>query len=375
MRVLEVITTLHKGGAEAHLLLLAQGLRTRGITCEVAFLRSRVGGGATDLRDAFERSGIRTHYLGCERALDLRAGVRLNRLIDSGKWDVLHSHLPRADGAALFCKLRHRAQAWISTIHHPYDNAYSGAPLIPVLAPMWRQADGVIAVSEPVRQWSIRRLGVSPDVVRTVVHGIELHNPAIAAEVDLGGPPRCCIGSIGRLEERKGHETLIRAMVPILKEFPNAQLKIAGHDPWGYGEVLKALIAELRLEAHVSLAGFIEDHDAFFSGIDVFAFASRAEGFGIVLLEAMQAGKCPVVSDIAPMKDIISPGHTGLVARVDDPASFADGILSLFRDRNYLHTMGARARQRVETEFSRERMVERTIEFYEHVLARMHGPR
>lgn len=363
MNVLFVTNTLHRGGAEAHLLLLARGLRERGVTCEVAFLRSSVSGGSLDLRDAFEEAHIATHYLGCERSYDLRAGLRLNRLLHSRPWDVLHSHLPRADAAAAICKLLNPRQRWIATLHHPYDNAYAGAPLVPFMAPMWRLADGVIAVSEPVRQWSISRLGLAPDRVWTIEHGIELKG------IGGGGPQvhaddRYCIGTIGRYEERKGHETLIRAMVRVREEFPTACLKIAGHDPWGYGQVLRRMIAELELQDHVELLGFVSDKDAFFSAIDVFAFASRSEGFGIVVLEAMYAGKPPIVSDIAPLKHIIAPGSSGLVARPDDAASFAEAIISLFRDREYLRRMGAEAMRHVRAEFSGARMVERTLDYY-----------
>ena len=318
MKILYVINTLHKGGAEAHLLLLTRGLQSRGLTCEVAFLRSTDAGGSVDLRGAFEDAGIRTHYLRCDNSFDPRAAVRLSRLLGTQKWDLLHSHLPRADAAAAACRLFKSRQAWISTVHHPYDeaNAYSGARVIPALAPMWRMADGIIAVSEPVRHWCIHTLGVEPGAVRTIVHGIDLDQRDCAATIS---PPATrssyCIGSIGRYEQRKGHETLIRAMVPILKEFPDAQLRIAGHDPWGYGDVLRRLIAELHLEEHVHLAGFTSDKDAFLSSIDVFAFASRSEGFGIVLLEAMNAGKPSVVSDIPPLTDIISPGTGGLAAK------------------------------------------------------------
>ena len=91
---------------------------------------------------------------------------------------MLHSYLSRADAAAAWCKLFGLKIPWISTIHHPYDNAYSAAHLIPILAPIWRCANGIIAVSEPVRQWSIQRLGVLPDSVCTIMHGIDIHyNP------------------------------------------------------------------------------------------------------------------------------------------------------------------------------------------------------
>jgi glycosyltransferase involved in cell wall biosynthesis len=366
MNILYVTNTLHRGGAEAHLLLLARGLKARGVHCEVAFLRSTVGGGSVDLRETFEQHGIRTHYLACERSYDLRAGVRLNRLLRSRPWHVLHSHLPRADAAAAFCKLLDRSLTWVSTLHHPYDNAYSGAPLVPLLAPMWRRADGLIAVSESVRQWAIKRLGASSLRTRTIVHGLEGDEQR---EPRPPGPPGWTIGSVGRYEERKGHETLIRAMPAVLKEFPEAQLKIAGHDPWGHGEVLRKIIATLGLERHVHLVGFMSDKDAFFHDIDVFAFASLSEGFGIVVLEAMDAAKPPIVSDIAPLNEIICPGTSGLVAGVNDADSFAAAILSLFRDRERLRQMGAAAQRRVAAEFSQRAMVDRTMQFYTELLA------
>jgi glycosyltransferase involved in cell wall biosynthesis len=369
MKVLHVINTLHSGGAEAHLLLLAKGLLSRGLACEVAFLRSAVAGGSVDLRQAFEESGVRTHHLRCESSFDPRSAIRLNHLMASAHWDVLHSHLPRADAAAAVCRLLHRGRPWISTLHHPYDNAYSGARLIPALAPMWRLADGVIAVSESVRQWSIERLGLNANHVHTIVHGIELRQRA-AAPCDTPsapGAPRFHIGAIGRYEARKGHETLIRAMPSILEEFPAAALTIAGHDPWGHGDALRRIIEELDLGAHVELVGFTSDKEAFFSNVDVFAFASRSEGFGIVLLEAMEAGKPVVVSNISPLKEIISPGTTGLVAEPGDPASFAAAIVSLFRDRNALRRMGTEARKRVASEFSDTAMVDKTLQLYRDV--------
>ncbi len=372
MRVLQVTNTLHRGGAEAHLLLLAKGLQSRGVMCDVAFLRAAVTGGSPDLRQTFEDAGIRTHYLGCEHSYDVRAAVRLNRLLATQNWDVLHSHLPRCDAAAAACRLFSSSRTWISTLHHPYDsddNAYSAGRWIGTLAPMWRLADGVIAVSEPVRQWAIERLGLGPDAVRTIVHGIDIEAQRQSAAPRSASKSRThyCIGSIGRYEERKGHETLIRAMATVLQEFPDAELKIAGHDPWGHGEALQRMIGELRLNQHVHLVGFV-DNAAFLSDVDVFAFASRSEGFGIVLLEAMVAGKPAVVSDISPLNSIICAGKSGLVADRDDPSSFAHAILSLLRDEGYRRRIAEEGKRRVAAEFSQEAMVDNTLQYYRDVM-------
>ena len=376
MHVLHVTNTLHKGGAETHLLDLTSGLKRLGVTCEVAFLRSNVAGGSTDLREAFEASGVRTHYLACEGPYDLRAPARLRRLLAARHWDILHSHLPRCDAAAAVCRLLDPRQTWISTLHHPYDSdddAYAGRRWIPAMAPMWRVADGVIAVSESLRQWAIVRLGLAPGSVHTIMHGVDVAAiPASIGAASAGAPMRSRyrIGTIGRYERRKGHDTLIRSMVPILTQCPDAELLLAGHDPWGYGATLERLIDELGIRKHVRLVGYVSDKDTFFGDIDVFAFASRSEGFGIVVLEAMAAGKAVVVSNIAPLNEIVQPGTSGLVARSEDADDFAAAVVALFRDPVLLERIGREGRCRVEAEFSRVRMVERTLEYYHTVLVR-----
>jgi glycosyltransferase involved in cell wall biosynthesis len=97
-------------------------------------------------------------------------------------------------------------------------------------------------------------------------------------------------------------------MPAVLHKVPNASLLIAGHAPWGYGPTLQALITELGLGERVQLVGFQDDVPAFLSGVDVFAFASRAEGFGQVLLEAMAAGRPVVASKLAPHTEIVVDG-------------------------------------------------------------------
>lgn len=370
MKVLQFTNTLHQGGTEAHILLLAKGLQSNGVTCEVAFLRSKVAGGSIDLRQSFEDAGITTHYLACEHSLDPRSAVRLNRLIRGSAWDVVHSHLPRCDAAAALCKLALPRQAWVSTLHHPYDsadNAYSAGRWMRAAAPMWRLADGVIAVSETVRQWAIHTLRLRASRVHAISHGVDIDAIAARGSAPAAEAIGHRIGSIGRYEWRKGHDTLIKAMPTILKSFPDAELHIAGHDPWNHGKTLRAIINELGLQEHVHLTGYV-DGTAFLASTDVFAFASRSEGFGIVLLEAMAAAKPAVVSNIPPLNGIIAPGRSGLVAECDDPEGFAGAILSLFRDPKNARKIGDAARRRVAQEYSAARMVDDTLRYYEDVL-------
>jgi glycosyltransferase involved in cell wall biosynthesis len=182
------------------------------------------------------------------------------------------------------------------------------------------------------------------------------------------------IGSLGRLEPRKGHDTLIRAMPAILARVPDACLLIAGHDPWRYGKTLQALIDDLGLKDRARLVGFQADVSSFFHALDVFAFASRAEGFGQVLIEVMDAGRPVVASRIAPLTEIVEDRLTGLLVAVDDPQAFADGIVSLLGDSARRRRMGEAGRRRIREQFSAETMARRTVRLYESLLARNRVP-
>ncbi len=176
------------------------------------------------------------------------------------------------------------------------------------------------------------------------------------------------IGSIGRLEPRKGHDTLIRAMPAILRQSPGATLLIAGHDPENYAPTLERLIRELDLARAVRLVGFQHDVPAFLHGVDVFAFASRFEGFGQVVVEAMAAARPVVASRIAPLTEIVVDGETGTLAALDDPGAFAEAIGSLLADPDTARRLGRQGRERVRTAFSADRMTGETLRVYaEHV--------
>ncbi|MGQ9463684.1 MAG: glycosyltransferase family 4 protein, partial [Candidatus Fervidibacter sp.] len=177
------------------------------------------------------------------------------------------------------------------------------------------------------------------------------------------------IGTIGRLEPIKGHDVLIRAMPTILRHIPKATLLIAGHDPWGYGGHLQALINSLSLKQRVRLIGFQEDIPSFLHALDIFAFASRSEGFGQVVIEAMAAGKPVVASRIAPLTEIVVDGETGILVPPDDPEAFAKTIVRLLSGPEERQQMGKLGVQRVYENFSTKVMGQKTIGIYDRVLA------
>ena len=371
MKVLHLINTLSAGGAELHLLTLCRRLRIHGVEPVVACLREHVEG-SRSLRQDFERAGVRVVDLGAARRYDSRFFGRIGRCVAAERPDILHTHLPRADMAGAFVKLTRPSVIWLSSVHAIYSVDWSGRWSLPLVRIFWRRANRVLCISHAVRDWLIRH-GLPPERAAVIHYGIETETLRVAKkslreiwQLD----EKFVIGSIARLEPRKGHQVLIQAMPEILRQVPHAQLLIAGHDPWGYGAELRRLIQVAHLDDHVRLVGFQNDVVSFLAALDVFAFATSSEGFGQVLVEAMAAGKPAVASRVAPLTEIAVHGESALLVEPGRPAAFADALIRLAREPLERQRLARRARERVERYFTAERMAAETCSLYRDLCGR-----
>jgi glycosyltransferase involved in cell wall biosynthesis len=350
MKVVHLINTLSAGGA------YLKGERA----------------GSRWLRPDYEQDGFRSIALLADRRYDWRVLGRIPRLLRAEQPDLFHTHLPRADflGAVGHCFDSHIP--WICSVHDIFSQSWSGSWTLPLFDRVWRRADAVIAISHAVKDWLVRERHVPAEKVTVIHYGIEAERFARPQPTwngqDLRHRQRV-VGTIGRLEPRKGHEYLIRAMPDVLQQVPQATLHIAGHDPWGYGQTLQACIAEIEAEEQVRLIGFESDVPAFLHTLDVFALASRSEGFGQVLIEAMAAGIPVVASRIAPLSEIVVDGDSGLLVEAENPKAFAEAIIWLLTHPNAAQHMGRRAQERVRHHFSAEQMATKTLALYQQVLS------
>lgn len=214
---------------------------------------------------------------------------------------------------------------------------------------------------------------VYPSEKVTAIHyGIETEGfvrSSVHVRQTWGLSGRSVVGAVGSLRPVKGHDLLIKAMPCVSEQIPHASLLIAGHDLWGYGKTLQALIDKFRLHEQVRMVGFQGDVSSFLHALDVFALPSRSEGFGQVAIEAMAAGKPVVASRIAPLTEIVVEGQTGLLVEPDAPEAFARAITWLFMHPEEAQGMGRRGQERVQNHFLAERMVAETLSLYETVIS------
>jgi len=190
-------------------------------------------------------------------------------------------------------------------------------------------ANGVIAVSQGVKNDLCRLGSLRENQVEVIYNptatGVSPHRAEHSERERLWGSGfRYHILSVGTLKTQKDHATLIRALAR-LPENLAAKLVILGEGPLRAD--LLALVNELGLQQRVELPGFISDPYPWFRSADLFVLSSRWEGFGNVIVEALECG-VPVVSSDCPSgpAEILENGRYGKLVPVQDPIALASAM-------------------------------------------------
>jgi len=137
--------------------------------------------------------------------------------------------------------------------------------------------------------------------------------------------------SVGTLSQRKGHDVLLAALKAVEDlEWEAAIIGSKTLDPVT-SQALEHQLDALQLGARVQLLGEVGDTRSHFSKADVFALASRYEGYGMVFAEALAAG-LPIIACHAGAVPEVVPDDAGILVAVDDVPAFADALRRLLKD-------------------------------------------
>jgi glycogen(starch) synthase len=238
---------------------------------------------------------------------------------------------------------------------------------------VYEQADGFLACGPAIVEEIEAAYGVTfpRHQLGTVAHGLADeaagHPPAPSAD-----PPRLLF--VGRLEARKGIDTLLESAAALAATGASFELRIVGDDslvgPSGrtYREDFER--AHPELAGTVRFLGRVGDealrHE--YMTCDVFVAPSRFESFGLILLEAMMFAKPVVASDIGGMTEIVGDGESGLLVPPDDVDALTDTLGSLVRSPELRESIGRGGRAAYEASFTLERMAEEAERFYEELV-------
>jgi glycosyltransferase involved in cell wall biosynthesis len=369
IRVLQLITSLDRGGAENHLLALLTHADRQAFELETAVLC-----GEGELVPVFREAGIRVHLLRSRTRFDPLALGRLVKLLRDGNFDILHSHLFRADiyAGLAAAQLGERRPLVVSTRHN--DDRFFLNPFVGLVHYLVSaQQDLIIAISDHIARFTVARGVRDPGRVRRVYHGLEppvtraLEREGQRIRAELGvRADDFLVGNVGRLALQKGQRHLIAAVPLLLERVPGAHAVIAGGGD--LEDYLRDLAEEAGVAGRVHVLGPRKDVPALMHAIDVFAMPSIWEGFGLVLLEAMAAGRPIVASRVATIPEVVVDGETGLLVPAGDPQALADALAALAEQPAVARRLGEAGRERLRRHFSLDKMVGDTELLYRELL-------
>jgi glycosyltransferase involved in cell wall biosynthesis len=370
MHIFHVITTINKGGAESHLVDLCRALADRGIRSTVCYLK-----GDGHWASAFESMGVETIALNIARYFDPAAMGQLRREIKARCPDIVHAHMPPAELYAVLALRGYNDVPLITSKHNDTEPFYRGPGARWLERICAARASRVIAISQAVqdyfanvwpdrlsRQIEVVRYGLSPlplgsidqDVIRALRHDWGVCDGEVL------------FGIVARLVPQKSIDTLLRAFALVRSANRDARLVIVGAGP--LEEDLRALANSLDLGDAVIWAGFRRDIAVVMRALDVFVLSSIYEGFGLVLLEAMEASRPIVASRVSAIPEIVVDGETGRLVSPRNPRALAAAMAQMMERETRL-SMGARGHRRLLDTFVVERMAQETAAIYEEAIA------
>ena len=324
-RVFHIITTISRGGAENQLLVLVREQIELGLEVHVIYLK-----GDPELEIEFKQMGAMVHHDLAHMHPALQP-IALRRIIGKSE-PIVHAHLPRAELVSLFCP----ARLTLISSRHNAEPFFPGAPkfasnFLSRLVEL--RSLRIIAISEAVRNFILNQGEIlNAQKIEVVLYGYRPTNDPKNRDL-RSSSGLLKFGTISRLTEQKDIPTMLRAFQIIHDDFPKASLSIVGSGT--LQEYLLGLCNELGLESSVHFLGRTSKIIEFLTEIDAFILTSTYEGFGMVLLEAIDAGIPIVASRNSAIPEVLGVDFPGL-CETGNFIDFSSKILKL-KDPDYRH--------------------------------------
>ncbi len=351
LRVLHVLPTLKKDGAEVQLASVINEINN--IHFDIFTFDMHKKGNSIE-------NSLKNYTIYTNKFLGF---MSLYNLIKREKYDLVHSHLPKSDFFIGVIKIFNNNFKHIVSVHAKYGTR-TGENKIKYFFTniLWRKilnrSSGVIAISDSINEWLAKDINVYKDNISTIHYGIKIkerntkiHNQNV-------------IGMASRILPWKGWDKVLEVGLFLKKNGINFKIKLAGSDDIGYLKDVKTLIKKYDLENNVEILPHFSDIDNFFHEIDLFLFLSESEGFGLVVLEAIENNVAVICSNISPLNEFVLNTKGSLVDR-NATESIAVLINKYFNNgKNVLKSVQSNQKQHIVENFSLVKSAESIEKFY-----------
>lgn len=354
MKILYMITGLSLGGAEKVVVDLSDQMNALGHTVKIAYLTGEVL-----IRPVSDDIEIIALNLNSKNDL-LSASIKYKKLLKRFRPDIVHAHMVHANIFARMNRVGAHIPKLICTAHNSNEG---GKARMLAYRLTNRLSDINTNVSQEATESLISRGAFNKTNVMTVYNGIDLSKFEKKTTLSRTDNNIVNLIAVGRFNDQKDYPNLIDAFAQLKKNITtNIRLTIVGD-----GELrpqIQAVIKHLDLDKDIVLLGRRLDIPQLLNQADIFVLASKFEGFGLVVAEAMACECYVVATDSGGVAEVM--GDTGKLVPIKDSHALAkalEKVIGLSREDRTQNNEKARAR--VEQLFSLKTSVQKWLELYE----------
>lgn len=380
---MHISTRLIVGGSQENTVLSCEGQSDLGHT--VSLVYGPLYGPEGSMLERAERHGgietIETPHLVRELAprRDLLCSIQLRRLIRSWRPDVVHTHSSKAGIIGRVAAWKEHVPCVVHTIHglafHPYQAKWRNMIYVAAERRAARACHRILCVADAMREQALAAGIGRPEQYETVYSGMEVDRflePGVTrAEMrrELGiGDDEYVIGTISRLAELKGHDDLLDALGPVLKEHPHIRLLWIG-DGW-WRERIMGRVKSMGLEDRVTANGLVPPGEIprCLQAMDLLIHASYREGLPRAVTQALLTATPVIAYDVDGTREVCIDGETGRLIPPGDKSQLAAAVRGMMDDPATAEAMGQRGRELCRHRFAASTMVEHLEKVYASVL-------
>jgi glycosyltransferase involved in cell wall biosynthesis len=358
------------GGVEIWSAQLIHALQRKGHECLAIACR-----GPNPMGDEPTFEGIPVHRFGFHAALLSKDLVAIKQLVAEVSAlkrefqpDVIH--INTSQPSVLFHEKSAAAvpSATLVTVHEPPILAAPNS----MLARLLRGAHWVVGVSQAMLDDARSLVPDIADRSSVIYNAVDEESEAVTP-LDSGAPELFCVG---RLVQEKGWDVAIRALKDVRAAYPDVRMTIVGDGPERSN--LERLAAELGLSAAIRFTGWVlpSDVGALLQSAFLVLLPSRwREPFGLVALQAAEAGRPVVASRVGGLAEIVSDGVTGALVPPDDIDALGTAIRDLLASPATASRMGEAARRHKRSRFGYDGFVASYEQLYGRLVRGRQSPR
>lgn len=280
-------------------------------------------------------------------------------------------------------KITRKAKIILEVTQEGFDDPVSiKASKKRIIAPFFEQVDAIVNIS-PLLEEKCRMAQVDSSKIKLIPNSVDenVFSPPLGTEKydlkrKLNIDFEYVLLHVGILRERKGVTDIIKVFGELSRKHDDIGLILAGEtnkdeENAMYYQKLKKMVMDYGLNTKVVFTGNIEDVSEWMKAADIFVFASRKEGFGTVVIEAMSCGLPVVARKIEGITDfIIEHNNDGII--IDDNKGFVENIDRLLLDKKVWRQISKNARNKIVSSFSDEIVMTRYCDLYNDLIQKKH---